>query len=198
MASVWCQFVAAPGDDRAGIAAYHGYSERYAQGLIPEYGTSRPHWGGFSYDYDANERAIHLHFVNLDPSGAGPLSSVRREVWVAELRGLWRNSPSASRYRAGTERKLAVQARRIQATPSPQFGESACVDRTHLIAPGLWGQFLRYGNRMNEEVTALCLAQLTELRAAEAYSTYFPYQSQLTEASTAAFNAFYGLGDRSY
>lgn len=49
---VWQRFVGALRDDGAGIAeAYQVYAERVAQGLIPAYDTSHPHWGCFSYEY---------------------------------------------------------------------------------------------------------------------------------------------------
>jgi hypothetical protein len=195
---VWRQFIAALGDDRSGVAAaYRLYHERYAQGLIPDYDTSRPHWGCFSYEYDANERAIRLHFVNLDTSGAGPLSSARREPRLAELREMFAHihqaHPNAERVQGGSWLYNRVEYTRLF---PPQYGESARTDHPHLIARGLWGQFLRHGNRMNEELATLFLARLAELRDAGAYATCFPYQSLLTEAPIAAFYAFYGVEDR--
>ena len=56
------------------------------------------------------------------------------------------------------------------------------------------GQFLRHGNRMNEEVTARFLAHLAKLQDAEAYADCFPYQSLLTEAPIQPFYDFYGVG----
>lgn len=195
---VWRQFVTALGDDGAGAAAaYQIYSERCAQGLIPDYDTSRPHWGCFSYEYDANERAIRLHFVNLDTSGVGPLSSARRETRLAELREMFAHihqaHPDAERAQGGSW--LYNRSEYTRLFP-PQYGESARADHPHLIARGLWGQFLRHGNRMNEELVTLFLARLAELGDAETYATCFPYQSLLTEAPIAAFYAFYGIEDQ--
>jgi len=36
-----------------------------------------------------------------------------------------------------------------------QYAQSAKVDHPHLIARGLWGQFLRHGNRLNDELAAI-------------------------------------------
>lgn len=195
---VWRQFVAALGDVGAGVtAAYQIYSERYRQELIPDYDTSRPHWGCFSYEYSAEERAIRLHFANLDPSGAGPLSSARKETRLAELREMFAHirqaHPDAVRVQGGTWLYNRIEYKRLF---PPEYGESVRTDHPHLIARGLWGQFLRHGNRMNEELAALFLARLAELRDAGAYATCFPYQSLLTDAPIAAFSAFYGIEDR--
>ena len=193
---VWQQFIAALQDDGKGFAAaFRIYSERHAQDLISDYDTSRPHWGCFSYEYHSDERTIRLHFVNLDTSGAGPLSSQRKEVRLAELREMFAHirqaHPDAERVNGGTWLYNRAEYRRL--FPS-QFGDSARVDHPHLIARGLWGQFLRHGNRMNEEITAQFLARLAELQDAEAYAACFPYQSLLTEAPIAAFYDFYGIG----
>lgn len=46
---IWQRFIAGLGDDGAGLEeAYRIYSERHAQGFIPDYDISRPHWGCFS------------------------------------------------------------------------------------------------------------------------------------------------------
>lgn len=192
---VWRQFIAALADDGAGVAAaYQLYNERYAQRLIPDYDMSRPHWGCFSYEYDANERAIRLHFVNLDTSGAGPLSSKRRETRLAELREMFAHirqaHRDAERVQGGSWLYNRMEYKRLFPR---EYGESAHADHPHLIARGLWGQFLRHGNRMNDELAALFLARLAELRDAGAYAACFPYQSLLTEAPIAAFYAFYGI-----
>lgn len=194
--TVWQQFIAALGDGGASFAAaYRVYSERYAQGLIPDYDTSRPHWGCFSHEYDADMRVVRLHFANLDTSGLGPLSSQRNDARLAELREMFTHirqaHPNAERVHGGTWLYNREEYRRLF---PPQFGASARVDRPHLIARGLWGQFLRHGNRMNEEVTAQFLAHLVELENAEAYAACFPYQSLLTEAPIQTFYDFYGIG----
>lgn len=76
-----------------------------------------------------------------------------------------------------------------------EYAESAQVDHPHLIARGLWGQFLRHGNRMNGEVAALFLSRLAQLDDANRYADCFPYQSLLTEAPIPLFYAFYGIDD---
>jgi hypothetical protein len=197
---VWQQFIAAMGDDGADSAsAFRVYSDRHAQGLIPDYDTSRPHWGCFSYEYDSDARVVRLHFANLDTSGAGPLSSQRKDTRLAELRDMFAHirqaHPDAERVHGGTWLYNREEYRRLF---PPQFGDSARVDRPHLIARGLWGQFLRHGNRMNEEITARFLAHLAKLQDAEAYAACFPYQSLLTEAPIQAFYDFYGIGKQEF
>ncbi|MGH2487444.1 MAG: hypothetical protein ACRDHE_15675, partial [Ktedonobacterales bacterium] len=69
---VWRRFIlAAAGDDGDSDAAYSVYAERCARGLVPDYDTSRPHWGCFSYEHLPDIRVIRLHFANLDTPGYG-------------------------------------------------------------------------------------------------------------------------------
>src|SRR5690242_9149337 len=133
---VWQRFIANLGDNGAGIEdAYRVYSERYAQGLIPDYDTRRPHWGCFSYEYDIDTRVVRLHFANLDASGSGPLSSARKDARLAELREMFthihRAHHAAERVHGGTWLYNREEYRRLFAR---QFGDSARVDRPHLIA----------------------------------------------------------------
>lgn len=74
----------------------------------------------------------------------------------------------------------------------PQFGVSARADAPHLHARGLWGQFLRHDNHVNEDIATQFVARLTELSDATAYQSCFPYQNLLTEAPISAFYQFYG------
>jgi hypothetical protein len=194
---VWQRFIGELREDGTGVdAAYRMYAERYAEGLIPDYDTSRPHWGCFSYEYHADVHAVRLHFADLDAIGAGPLSSQRQDVRLAELRAMFaeirREHPDAERVMGGTWLYNRAAYRRLF---PPQYGESARVDHPHLNARGLWGQFLRHGNRLNEEVAAHFLARLAELHDAAEYSACFPYQSLLTEAPIELFYAYYGLGE---
>lgn len=69
------------------------------------------------------------------------------------------------------------------------------MDHPHHIARGLWGQFLRHGNRLNEGIAARFLGHLAELRDVAEYPSCFPYQSLLTEAPVRLFYAYYGLGE---
>ena len=192
---VWRRFIQAAGDDGADSdTAYAIYAERYERGLVPDYDTSRPHWGCFSYEYLPDARVVRMHFANLDTSGYGPLSSQRRDARLADLRGLFadvaREHPDAERVHGGTWLYNRKEYTRL----FPQeYGDSARADHPHLIARGLWGQFLRHGNRINEEVAATFLARLADLRDADDYAACFPYQNLLTDAPIDAFYRFYGV-----
>lgn len=193
---VWQRFIQAAGDDGGDSdAAYAVYAKRYALGLVPDYDTSRPHWGCFSYEFLADTRVVRLHFANLDTSGYGPLSSQRRQARLADLREMFaaiaREHPDAERVHGGTWLYNRHEYTRLFPW---EYGDSARVDHPHLIARGLWGQFLRHGNRMNDEVAATFLARLAELRDAEGYAACFPYQNLLTDAPIELFYAFYGVG----
>ena len=57
---------------------------------IPEYDTSMQHWGCFAHEYHADKQCIRLHFAGpLDRSGYGPLTSLRKETRLAELRAMF-------------------------------------------------------------------------------------------------------------
>lgn len=195
---VWRRFIQAAETGASGAdsdgAAYQVYVERYEQGQIPEYDTSRPHWGCFSYEYLPERRAVRLHFANLDTSGLGPLSSERREARLADLRAMFavivREHPEAERVLGGT---WLYNRREYTRLFPKEYGDSARVDHPHLIARGLWGQFLRHGNRINDEAASLFLARLADLRDADDYAGCFPYQNLLTDAPIHFFYAFYGL-----
>jgi hypothetical protein len=194
---VWQRFVGELRDDGTRFdAAYQVYAERQAQGLIPDYDTSRPHWGCFSYEYHADGRSVRLHFADLDTTGVGPLSSQRQNARLAELRAMFaqirREHLDAERVLGGTWLYNRAEYRRLF---PPQYGASAHADHPHLVARGLWGQFLRHDNRMNEEVAARFLANLSALDDVAAYPACFPYQSLLTEAPIELFYAYYGLGE---
>lgn len=192
---VWQQFIKTIDADTADTtAAYRFYSERAAQGLIPEYETSRPHWGCFSYELLAEQKAIRLHFSNLDTSGYGPLSHQRQQARLDDLRAMFQHirqeHPDAERVKGGTW--LYNRQEYCRLFP-PEYGASAQVYRPALIARGLWGQFLRHGNRMNEEVAARFLENVERLQEAAAYASCFPYQNLVTEAPISLFYTFYGL-----
>jgi hypothetical protein len=192
---VWQRFLAELGPDGAEHdAGYRVYAERHAQGLIPDHDTSRPHWGCFSYEYDPTERSVRMHFADLDTSGVGPLSSVRKDARLTELRALFadihQRHPEAERVRGGTWLYNREEYRRLF---PKEYGDSARVDHPHLIARGLWGQFLRHGNRMNDEIVAQLLARVAALRDPADYASCFPYQSLLTDAAISLFYAFYRL-----
>jgi hypothetical protein len=61
-----------------------------------------------------------------------------------------------------------------------------------LQARGLWGQFLRYTNHINEQVATLFLERLDQLRDAEEYAQYFPYQVISQERRLVCFTIFTG------
>jgi hypothetical protein len=160
---------------RRHFASFRIYSERYAQGLIPDYDTSLPYWGCFSYQYRRHTRVVRLHFANLDTSGAGPLRSQRSDARLAELREMHAHIHQAhldaERVQGGSWLYNRKEYRRLF---PPQFAESARADVPHLISRALWGQFLRHDNRMNERVAVQFLRRVAELCDAEQYATCFP------------------------
>jgi hypothetical protein len=187
---VWQRFIAEL--ESSFDSAYRFYAKRYAQGFIPDYDTSRPHWGCFSYEYLTETRAVRLHFTDLDRTGYGPLSSQRMPARLVEVRAMFLHirdaHPDAEQVKGGSWLYNRVEYRRLF---PPEFGQSARPDRPHLIARGLWGQFLRHGNRMNEELATQFLGTLAILRDDAEYATCFPYQNLLTAAPVGAFYAFY-------
>jgi hypothetical protein len=194
---VWRSFIAALQGDGTGFEAAYGlYAERHAQGLIPDYVTGRPHWGCFFYEYHPEPRVVRLHFANLDTTGAGPLSSQRQETRRAELQAMFahihREHPAAKLVKGGSWLYNRTEYQRLF---PPQYCASAQVDQPLLIARVLWGQFLRHGNRLNEDVAAQFLARVVELRDPAQYASCFPYQNLRTEASIQLFYAHYGISD---
>lgn len=160
---------------------------------IPEYTT--PRWGCFSYEYQPDARVIRLHFSGLlDASGYGPLTSLRKDARVAELRSLFTHlkekHPDARRVHGGS---WLYNRREYTRLFPAEYGQSARAVEPSLQARGLWGQFLRYTNHINEQVATLFLERLDQLRDAEAYAQYFPYQVMITGAPVGVFYDFYGV-----
>ena len=162
---------------------------------IPEYDTSVQHWGCFAHEYHADEQSIRLHFAgSLDRSGHGPLTSLRKEARITELRSMFlyvkEQYPEVRLVQGGSWLYNRKEYTRL--FPA-EYGQSAQVDKPHLIARGLWGQFLRYDGRINEQITALFRERLSQLHDVAEYPRCFPYQVMLTQAPIELFYRFYGI-----
>jgi hypothetical protein len=171
--------------------AYHQfYLERADQ--IPSY--DNPHWGCFGYEYWSERRLIHLHFWNLDDSGYGPLSHQRNEVRLVELRSMFtqikRMHPDAKAVSGSSWLYNLEVYRRLFPV---EYRPSARTGAPQLTARSLWGQFLRYDRRLNEERAAVFLDRLSRLEDEHQYAQCFPYPVLLTEAPLALFYTFYGI-----
>ena len=150
--------------------------------------------GLFSYQLYVDQKVVRLHFGNWDTSGFGPLSHQRQQARMDELRAMFQHirqdHSDAERVQGGTW--LYNRQEYCRLFP-PEYGASAQVDPPHLLARGLWGQFLRHGNRMNEEMTTRFLGNVERLQTAEAYASCFPYQNLVTDAPISLFYVFYGF-----
>lgn len=162
---------------------------------IPEYNT--PRWGCFSYEYWPKYRNIRMHFSGLlDASGYGPLTSLRKEARMAELRSMFAHiketHPDARSVRGGSWIYNRSQYTRLFPT---EYGQSAQIDKntSHTQARGLWGQFLRYTNHINEQVQATFLERVASLDDPEKFVQCFPYQVMTVKAPIEAFYVFYGV-----
>lgn len=162
---------------------------------IPEYDASRQHWGCFAHEHHADEQSIRLHFAgSLDKSGYGPLTSLRKEARLTELRALFlyvkERYPEVRFVQGGSWLYNRKEYTRL--FPA-EYGQSAQADKPHLIARALWGQFLRSDGSINEQVTALFHERLSQLHDVAEYAHCFPYQNMLTQAPIEAFYRFYGI-----
>ena len=162
---------------------------------IPEYDTSMQHWGCFAHEYHEDEQRIRLHFAGaLDCSGHGPLTSLRKEARLAELSSMFRyikeRYPDLRLVQGGSWLYNRQEYTRL--FPAG-YGQSARADQPHLIARGLWGQFLRYDGSINEPIAALFRQRLSQLHTLADYPHCFPYQAMLTQAPIELFYQFYGI-----
>jgi hypothetical protein len=137
---------------------------------------------------------IHLHFWNLDDSGYGPLSHQRKEARLADLRSMFthtkRAHPDALAVHGSSWLYNLEAYRRLFPV---EFALSAHTDTPHLNARSLWGQFLRFDGRLNEERAVVFLDRLNRLEAEHQYAQCFPFQVLLAEAPIILFYAFYGV-----
>ena len=162
---------------------------------IPEYDTSVQHWGCFAHKYHADEQSIHLHFAgSLDRSGYGPLTSLRKEARLTELRSMFlyvkERYPEVRLVHGGS---WLYNRREYTRLFPAEYGQSAQADTPHLKARSLWGQFLRYDGRINEQITTLFRERLSQLHDVAEYPHCFPYQAMLTQAPIELFYNFYGI-----
>ena len=74
-----------------------------------------------------------------------------------------------------------------------EFGLSARPDTPHLVARSLWGQFLRFDGRLNEERAVVFLERLNRLEDEHQHAQCFPFQVLLTQAPITLFYTFYGV-----
>jgi hypothetical protein len=170
--------------------SYRFYFERVDQ--LPAYDIQ--HWGCFGYEYWSERRLIHLHFWNLDESGYGPLSHQRKEARLADLRSMFshikRMHPDAIAVYGSSWLYNLKAYRRLFPI---EFGISTHTDTPHLVARSLWGQFLRYDGRLNEERAEVFLDRLNRLEEEHEYAQCFPFQVLITQAPITLFYAFYGV-----
>ncbi len=170
--------------------SYQFYLERADQ--IPS--SDNQHWGCFGYEYWSERCLIHLHFWNLDDSGYGPLSHQRREARLADLRSMFthikRMHPDAIAVHGSSWLYNVEAYRRLFPV---EFGLSARPDTPHLVARSLWGQFLRFDGRLNEERAVVFLDRLNRLEQEQHYAQCFPFQVLLTQAPITLFYPFYGV-----
>jgi len=170
--------------------SYQFYFERADQ--LPSYDNQ--HWGCFGYEYWSERHLIHLHFWNLDESGYGPLSHQRKDARLADLRSMFSHikqmHPDAIAVQ-GSSWLYNVEAY-CRLFPV-EFRLSARTDSPHLIARSLWGQFLRYNGRLNEERVEVFLDRLNRLKEEHQYAQCFPFQVLLTKAPITLFYTFYGV-----
>ncbi len=171
---------------------YQYYLERYAADTIPSYNT--PRWGCFSYEYASEQQVIHMHFSNLDFSGYGPLSHLRKDARIADLRSMYAH---IKRFHPDAQKVIGsswLYNREAYTRLFPkEYGESARASRLSLIGRGLWGQFLRRDERINQQLADLFLKRVSQLRIIEQQEQCFPYQMLIVEAPIELFYAFYGI-----
>ena len=193
---IWRGFVAELQGESLGIEeAYRFYTERFVQGLIPDDEHSHEHWGCFSYEYDAEMEAVHVHFTDRDTSGYGPLSHQRIEARLDDLRSMFahvrREHPEAEREIAnGTWLLNRVEYRRIL---PPEQVRYTSVGEQYLDGTGLWGQFLRRGNRLDEKASAIFLERVAKLSDAKDFASCFPLLMLRTDCPISYFYNFYGI-----
>lgn len=171
---------------------YRFYLQRYKD--IPKF-TDQIHWGCFTYEYNVETKAIHLHFSNQDTSGYGALSSQRRVVRLNELRTMFQhiqeNHPEAAFVRGISWLYHREAYRRL--FPAA-YGQSAQISQNlNLTARAIWGQFLQHNWQVNEETLAVFLQRVNQLDNAERCAYCFPYPVLRTESSISEFYSFYGI-----
>ena len=170
--------------------SYQYYLVRADQ--IPSYDNQ--HWGCFGYEYWSERCLIHLHFWNLEDSGYGPLSHQRKDARLADLRSMFthikRVHPDAIAVHGSSWLYNVEAYRRLFPV---EFGLSARPDTPHLVARSLWGQFLRFDGRLNEERAVVFLDRLNRLEQEHQYAQCFPFQVLLTQAPITFFYPFYGV-----
>ena len=201
----WQQFVAELQENGSGIEqAYEIYTRRYNEGLISDESHDQPVWGCFGYTYVSADKSIRIHFSDKETSGYGPLSRERKDIRLAELRSMfehiYRVHPEAERVAGGSWLLCRFSYSRLfppkqNATDYPAELKLGGGGRPglYLWGTGVWGQFMRSGNRLNEEAAVEFLDRLAKLEDANDFADCFPSQLILTNGPISNFYEFYGI-----
>ena len=202
---VWQQFVGVLKEDGTGIEqAYQIYLQRHKEGLLPELSHNEEFWGCFGYGYDPRAKSVQVHFVHNDDSGYGPLSHQRMEVRLAELRDMFTAirevHPEAELVTGGSWLLCRTAYSRLfppkqNATDYPAELKLGAGRRPgqYLWGTGVWGQFLRHGNSLNEKAAAEFLQRLDQLDDVKDFAECFPSALILTNGPISNFYEFYGV-----
>jgi len=179
------------GEDSDATWTHHLYLQRRDQ--VPTFNGERL-WGCFSYDYLADRRTIGLHFSHQDTSGDGPLSQQRRAMRMDELRAMFGHikqaHPDAASVAGGSWLYNREAYRRL--FPASYIG-SARVGIPGFSFRNIWGQFMRHDWQVYEDLAALFLKRVGQLRDVEHALECFPYQVLDVQGPIEDFYAFHGM-----
>ncbi|GER90060.1 hypothetical protein KDW_42220 [Dictyobacter vulcani] len=133
-------------------------------------------YGCFHYSYLPEEHTIRYHFVNVDTSGAGPLSKERMPVrqqelkmMFAEIKQQYGDAPTVR----GNSWLYNIDAYR-RLFPA-RYTRNMKVVKDEFQYMSLWGQFLRHDGRVHGERVDDFLSCLQKADTLEGLVNCFPY-----------------------
>ncbi|TSC58568.1 MAG: hypothetical protein Greene041662_732 [Candidatus Peregrinibacteria bacterium Greene0416_62] len=148
----------------------------------------------FYYDYDAEEKAIHMHFANNDLDPRGPLSDARMPARLAELRAMFEEiknqHPEAIAVSGSSWIYNVPNYRRLF---PPEYTKEPKRAPNGYPGMSVWGQFINRNGQLKVKEVSEFLGKLSVAQTEEDIPNAFPMKELAVKGNIEEFYKFYGI-----
>lgn len=154
-------------------------------------------FGCFRFEIEGDGEVASLHFKNRDSSQLGPLSTVRMQQRLEELKLMFgfikENHPEIKQIKGGSWLYNYPSYRRLF---PPVFTENMSVQRVPFPrSSGIWGQFINSEKQLNQQLASDFEQKFMQATDEEGLLQSFPFRILSAELPIECFHEFYGLQD---
>lgn len=188
---VWKEFlgqIQIKSDQDIGGVAWNFYMQRKQEW------KPRISFGCFSYDYNSENKKVHIHFENREKSNTGPLDKSKRENRKVELKDLLvhvqKNHPDAEII-SGFSWMYNIEAYK-RLFPREYLENMEAVNDWY-GSFAIWGQFLDHVGNVKPQIGNQFLNCIQTKESMENLCSCFPYQILRPEVSIDIFYKEYSL-----